>query len=85
MEIIWPDNDSDAICKFVDAVLVGFNAAITDVNGGVAHVLVQGVGHDGPGGMLRLFGTLLDDDWERVSPRMHFWIEWDDIARLEVH
>jgi hypothetical protein len=85
MELIWPEDDCEAIIRFGD-IITGWNVTVTDLDGDTANVLVGGVAHDATdNGLLRLFGTLLDEAYERVQPRRHYWLRWDDIARLEVH
>jgi hypothetical protein len=85
MRVTWPEDSCEAMIRFGD-IIAGWNVTVTDADGDTARVLVSGVGHDATDdGLLRLFGTLLDDQWERVQPRRHYWIRWDDIARLEVH
>lgn len=85
MIIVWPD-DCAVIEKFIDAVMVGFNAVITETSGATVNVLVGGHTYDaGYGGLLTVFGQVLNADFELTQPRSHVWIEWDAIATLEVH
>ena len=87
MNVIWSENDCDAICKFIDEVLVGCVSIITERrSGATVNVLVGGWANDGNNdGLLTLFGQQLDANFDLTQPRRHVWIEWDDIDTLEVH